>query len=140
LLASGEQCGAILHRPRVVLRVRELEAIGAELYREVAQFRNAHDVVTMQHDVEGEWDAGVANERGGDELAIEASHAGDQFGAFAFAVLKAQLNMVETAFAKLAELVLVQSCSAGNQVDVKATVATDADESRQIRAQQRLAA
>jgi hypothetical protein len=84
LRAGGQQRCAVLERPALVLRVRELESRRAEPPRERRDRGDAREVVAVQHDVHREGKAQLAHGRRRiASLAVEALGARDRVGACA---------------------------------------------------------
>ena len=140
LLARRHQRAAILRRPRIELRIRQLEAIRSEIQCERDEFGHLGNIQPMNHDVERQRKADLADEPRDVEFFSMRAHAGDRLGAFARGTLDAQLNMVEARLATAPQLVLVEQRAACDQVGVEIIRSRVLNQFDQIVAKDRLAA
>ena len=91
----------VLERPAVVLRVGQLEAIGAEAGGELDDLADAIEVGAVQHDVDREREAELADDGRRGHLLPHGAHAGDAVGDVVVGVLKGDLDVLEPRLAQL---------------------------------------
>ena len=95
LRARRHQRFAVQHGPAVVLRVRELDAVGAELAREVDDLFEMVEIRAVEHDVHGEGEVELLDPLGGLELRVPAARARDLFRNLLLRILNRDLHVLE---------------------------------------------
>ena len=101
LLACRHERVAIDQSPAVVLRVGQLEPVGAHLRGQVDDLLNAVEVRLVEHDVDREGEPEFAHQGRGRALLLHRSHAGDPLGIVVIGVLQRDLDVLQPGLAEL---------------------------------------
>jgi len=155
LRARRQQRRAVLERPAVILRVRNLHAIGAEGLERGNHRFEVIDILPMNDEIYGEGDgtamgadlmlAGLmracrmlatlmfANPRCQFEFVRVGARSGNPIGVAFARILKTELDVVKTRFHQLRETLARQADSRGDQIRVEACAARAGDQLSQIR-------
>src|SRR2546430_9029034 len=131
---------AYVKRLAVELRVRKLDALGNERFRQQDEIAHLVEVLAVQHHVDGEREAELLGPAVGGELVAVGRGAGDVVGELFVRRLDADLDVVEPGAPQRGEAVLRQAVSRRDERRVEPDLVCCRDELFEIGAQQRLAA
>ena len=139
LLARGQEHAPVHEGPAEILRVRELQSIGAEGLGQGDHVGDAVQVLTVQHHVEGEREPELLHPAGHLELAIERAQSRDTVRRRLGDVLDRDLHVVEAERFQSRQPLAGERDPAGDQVGVEIEPSRAFHQRFQIVAQQRLA-
>ena len=123
LLARGQEHVAVRERPAQVLRVRELEAIGADLLGERDELVDLVEVRAMEDDVHRERELELLHPAHDLELLRVAGVAGDLVGERGTAALDADLHVIDARSREPLEALAREGNAARDEVHVEAELA-----------------
>jgi hypothetical protein len=93
------ECLPVLERPAVMLRVGQLETIGAKACGPIDDLAGAIDIGAVQDDVDGERKSELAHDPGGRQFLRNRAHAGNPIGGVCFRILNRDLDVLEPGLA-----------------------------------------
>ena len=131
--ARRQQRVAVRERPAEVLRVGELQPLGADPLRQRHELRHARDVAAVNDHVERQRQAERARRARDLQLRVEIVAPGDPGGAVGIDVLHRQLDAVEARADQLGQPRAIGGDAAGDQVDVELLRVRGRHQRRQIR-------
>ena len=121
LRLGRHQGGAIDEAPAVILRMRDLDAPGAERDGELHHFAGARDIGAMNDGVDGQRQARLRDPCGDRLFALEGARiAGDAVGGGGLRILDRELHMIEAGVGQRLHPLLRQADARGDQIGVKA--------------------
>ena len=139
LRPGGHQRVAVVKRPAVELRVRELDALGAERFREPDEVAHLVEVLAVQHNVDREREPELPGPAVRGELIAVGRGAGDVVRELFVRRLDADLDVVEPRTPQRGEAVLRHAVGRRDERLVEPDLVRRRDELFEIGAQQRLA-
>ena len=140
LLPGRHQRLLVRDRPAVVLRVRELEPLRAELEREIEYLLDPIEVLPVQHAVDRQREVELLDEVRSRDLLLERPVAGDAVVVLRVRALDRDLHVVEPGRLQPLGALAREVDPGGDERRVEAGVARARAELVQIAAQHRLAA
>ena len=119
-LARRNQRGPVPLRPRIVLDMRDLEALRADFNRKVDNRGKMVDILTMNRRIDRKTDTERARPSRDVPLFLQASLvAGDSIGVFRIDVLKRNLHVIQPDRREPAQTVFAEQDAGGNEIGIE---------------------
>ena len=109
LRARGQQRGAVLQCPAVILRVGDFHALGRELLDESDHLFEVIDVLPVHHKIDGERDLVLADDARQFDFVRVRFGAGNPVGRVFARILKADLDVIESGLDQCLAVVVRQA-------------------------------
>ncbi len=115
LCLRRHQCGAVVQRPTIELRVGEPDPLGAESLRKPDQRLDLMQVLAAQHHVDRQREAQLASGTVRGQLVVVRGGSGDPIGEVRVGCLNADLHVIESRIFQLGEALPGETIRRGHE-------------------------